>query len=119
MTTGERIKDRRMALGMTAEELGDKVGVTKSTIGRYEKGSIEKIPYLTFFKMLLALDTTAREIIPEEEIKLIADGDKLDWVFSMMDNMEAEMRDRLKQLTPEQMAKVDAFAQGLLASEKE
>ncbi|MBQ8616332.1 MAG: helix-turn-helix transcriptional regulator [Clostridia bacterium] len=119
MTTGQRIKDRRLELGMTAEQLGEKVGVTKSTIGRYETGSIEKIPYLTFFKILLALDTTAREIIPEEEIKLIAGSDKLDLVFSMMDNMESEMRDRLKQLTPDQMAKVDAFAQGLLASDKE
>ena len=44
VTTGERIKEKRKELGITAEELGEKVGVNRSTIYRYEKGDIEKLP---------------------------------------------------------------------------
>lgn len=44
MTTGERIKEKRKELGITAEELGEKAGVNRSTIYRYEKGDIEKLP---------------------------------------------------------------------------
>lgn len=44
MTTGERIKSRRKELGISAEYLADKLGVSPATIYRYEKGDIEKMP---------------------------------------------------------------------------
>ena len=40
---GDRIKALREARGMTQEELGEKIGVQKSAIRKYEKGSIENI----------------------------------------------------------------------------
>ena len=43
MTVGERIKQRRKALKMSADELAESVGVSRSTIFRYEKGDIEKV----------------------------------------------------------------------------
>lgn len=45
---GIRIKQRRTELNMTQEELGRKLGLNKSTIQRYESGSITsiKIPVL-------------------------------------------------------------------------
>ena len=41
MTIGEKIKARRIELGMTTEELGKKIGVQRSAITKYEKGRIE------------------------------------------------------------------------------
>jgi len=41
--TGKRIKQLRKAQGMTLEELGNKVGVTKSTIRKWEEGIIENM----------------------------------------------------------------------------
>ena len=41
MTVGERILRRREELGLTMEELAEKVGVTKSTVNKYEKGQID------------------------------------------------------------------------------
>ena len=41
MTVGERIKQRRKELKMSANELGIKLGVNRSTIVRYESGYIE------------------------------------------------------------------------------
>ena len=36
----DRIKERRLALHLTQEELGKKVGLQKSAIAKYEKGTI-------------------------------------------------------------------------------
>lgn len=39
-----RIKQRREELGMSAEQLAEKIGKAKTTIYRYESGFIEKMP---------------------------------------------------------------------------
>lgn len=44
MTTGQRIKDRRKAIGLSAERLAEMLGVSPATIYRYENGDIEKVP---------------------------------------------------------------------------
>lgn len=44
MKTGQRIKEIREAKKITATELAQKLGVHHSTIYRYEKGDIEKVP---------------------------------------------------------------------------
>ena len=43
-TVSERIKELRLELGITQKELGEKIGVEKSTINKYELGKIA-IPY--------------------------------------------------------------------------
>ena len=43
MNVGERIKLRRKELKFSADDLADAVGVSRSTIFRYEKGDIEKV----------------------------------------------------------------------------
>lgn len=42
--TGQKIKARRKELGMSADEVAAKLGVSRSTIFRYENGHIEKSP---------------------------------------------------------------------------
>ena len=44
MTIGERIKQRRKELGLSADYLAEKLGISRATVFRYEKGDIEKIP---------------------------------------------------------------------------
>lgn len=44
MTTGERMKARRKAIGLSAEKVAEELGVSAATIYRYEKGDIEKVP---------------------------------------------------------------------------
>lgn len=43
MNVGEKIKERRLELDMTLEEVGDFVGVTKSTVRKWETGMIENM----------------------------------------------------------------------------
>jgi transcriptional regulator with XRE-family HTH domain len=38
MTNGERVNEVRKSLGLTLEKFGEKLGVTKTTISRIEKG---------------------------------------------------------------------------------
>lgn len=44
MTTGDRMKFRRKELGLSAEKVAEKLGVSPATVYRYEKGDIEKLP---------------------------------------------------------------------------
>ena len=44
MTTGERIKARRKELGLSADQLANRIGVSRATMFRYENGAIEKVP---------------------------------------------------------------------------
>lgn len=51
MKMGERIRCLREASGLTQEELGDKLGVQKSAIVKYEKGRVENIKRSTIKTM--------------------------------------------------------------------
>ena len=43
MEMAERIKERRNAMGFTQEELGEKLGLQKSAIAKYENGRVENM----------------------------------------------------------------------------
>ena len=58
MTIGDRIKDRRKYLKMSADELGKRLGKDRSTIYRYEKGDIENLPLDILEPIAKALETT-------------------------------------------------------------
>lgn len=58
MTVGERISKKRKELGISADELGKLLGVSRSTIFRYENGDIEKIPIDTLLLISKVLNTT-------------------------------------------------------------
>lgn len=44
MTIGDRIRQARTEKGLTLEYVGDRVGVTRATIQKYENGLIASIP---------------------------------------------------------------------------
>lgn len=58
MTVGERIRLRRKELGISAEYVADKLGCSATTIYRYEKGDIEKMPVDILRPIASALSTT-------------------------------------------------------------
>ena len=41
MTVGEKIRARRIELGMTMDDLGRAIGVQRSAVNKYEKGMVE------------------------------------------------------------------------------
>ena len=44
MNIGNRIRNRRKELGISADEMAAKTGISRSTMFRYEQGTIENIP---------------------------------------------------------------------------
>lgn len=58
MTIGQRIKQRRKQLNMSAEELAAKIGRSPATMYRYEKGEIDKMDSSILLPIADALLTT-------------------------------------------------------------
>lgn len=58
MTTGQRMKNRRKAIGLSAEKVAEILGVSPATIYRYENGDIEKVPGDRLGPIASALQTT-------------------------------------------------------------
>lgn len=58
MTTAERMKLRRKELGLSAEYVAEKLGCSPTTIYRYEKGDIEKMPLDILNPLSKILSTT-------------------------------------------------------------
>lgn len=73
MKIGQRLKERRKELKMSADELAKKLGKDRSTIYRYEKGEIENLPLDILEPIAKALDTTPQYLMgwvePTEEDK--------------------------------------------------
>lgn len=47
MTLGDKIKSLRKSMGLTQTELGEKVGVKKNAVSKWECGRVEDIPTAT------------------------------------------------------------------------
>ena len=69
MNIGHRIKQRRKALKMSADELGARLGKDRSTIYRYEKGDIENLPLDILEPIAAALQTTPQYLMGWEEVQ--------------------------------------------------
>lgn len=76
MTIGERIKARRIELGLSAEEVARKIGKDRSTVYRYESNDIVKLPTTVLEPLARALNTTPAELMGygdnEKYIRLIS-----------------------------------------------
>lgn len=79
---GFRIKDRRLELKLTQEEVGKKVGVTKSTIQRYENGLIKELKMPVIQAIANALDVNPDWIVLKSNDKININK-KIDNIFSI------------------------------------
>ena len=62
MDLGKRLKAKRKEKNISAEYLAKELGISVSTVYRYEDSSILKIPVSTFEKMCDILGTTPAQI---------------------------------------------------------
>lgn len=63
---GARIKNRRKQLNISADTLAKQLGISKSTIYRYENGEIEKIPSNILDRMAKTLNTSVEYLMDKE-----------------------------------------------------
>lgn len=73
MDLGKKIKDARLAKGLTQEELGNIVGLQKSAIAKYENGRVVNIKRSTLQKLAKALDLRGSDLIMESDPKEYAE----------------------------------------------
>lgn len=67
MNRGNRIKERRKSLHMSADELADIVGINRATIYRYEAGDIKKIDVEIMRRIAVALRTSVAYLTGETD----------------------------------------------------
>lgn len=67
MTIGERIKQRRLELGLGVDELADKLNKNRATVYRYESNDIENFPITLIPSLAKVLETTPAYLMGWEE----------------------------------------------------
>lgn len=65
MNIGQKIKEARKAKGMTQTELGEKVGVQKSAVSKWERGETQNIKRSVLKKLSYYLEIPPVELIEE------------------------------------------------------
>ena len=63
MTIGQRIRNRRIELGFSVEELADRLGKNKATVYRYESDAIKDLPVSVLESLADALQTTPADLM--------------------------------------------------------
>ncbi len=67
MTIGARIKQRRLEIEMSVEQLAEILGKNRATVYRYENGDIENLPTSILEPIAKALHTTPAYLMGYEE----------------------------------------------------
>ena len=68
MNMSDRIKERRIKMSLTQEELGAKLGLQKSAIAKYENGRVENIKRSVIQKMADVLDCSPAYLMGWDDI---------------------------------------------------
>ena len=108
MDIGANIKFYRKQAGMKQKDLAAAIGVASTTVTGYEKG-YRKPDAIMISKIAQALGVTGDDLLGLE----IKEKPSAEISEELLD---AEIIERLTSLTEDELAKVDAFVQGLLAS---
>lgn len=89
--TGTKIKELRKQNGWTQEELGEKLGVKKAAIQKYEKGEIVNLKLATIKKLCEIFDVPpGRLIFPEaEELDKKFNSRELSFEVKVIEDIEA------------------------------
>jgi transcriptional regulator with XRE-family HTH domain len=64
---GEKISNRRKELGLTLEQVGDEVGVGKSTVRKWEKGMIKNMGSDKIAKLAKVLQLRSVDLVPKAD----------------------------------------------------
>ena len=112
MTVGERIKNRREEIGMTVDELAEKLGKNRATIYRYERGDIEKLPIEILEPISRALDVTPGFLMGWSQKAETAPAPSLS-------TDERHLIDLFRQLTPKEQGSLIGRAELLVEQHRE
>ena len=122
MNTGDRIKQRRLELGLSADDLANKIGKSRATIYRYENGDIENMPTPILEPLAKALDTTPADLMGwnESSAPPVIDYQKSDQerCYQRMSEYTIRFLDLYNQLSSTNKGKVVSYTKGLLSTQQ-
>ena len=72
MGVGEKIKSLRKSMGLTQTELGDKVGVKKNAVSKWECGRVEDIPTSTIKALATLFGVPTSYLIDDEKAPTVS-----------------------------------------------
>ena len=114
MKIGQRIKERRKEMKISADELAIRLGKDRSTIYRYEKGDIENVPLDILEPIAKALNTTPAYFMGWEEVQKKNDT-ITDVVLRMRTDSDfLSLVETLNELDAEQIASVKTLLAAFL-----
>lgn len=98
MTTGDKIRLHRKALGLTQTELGEKLGVKTNAVSKWECGRVDDIPTSKIKAMAKLFDVQPSYLIDEKQPAPTNEGelgeeDKK--LLMMIHNLSPENRERI------------------------
>jgi len=88
LTIGERIRERRKQLGLTVDELSERLGKNRATVYRYESNDIEKLPTTVLEPLAKALDVSPAYLMGWEENIEIHSNPDLSTLIQKYDNIK-------------------------------
>lgn len=74
MEIGEKIKQARLKLGMSQAELGEKLGVQRSAVSKWEKGQVVNIKRSTLLNLSKHLGISPAELVIDESGTIESDN---------------------------------------------
>lgn len=96
MDVGTKIKQARLAKGMTQEELGEILGLQKSAVAKYENGRVVNIKRSTLKKISDALDIPPFELVFDDRGKPTADDELSENVRQLVEFAKAVPEDKVE-----------------------
>ncbi|MFR5799242.1 MAG: helix-turn-helix domain-containing protein [Oscillospiraceae bacterium] len=97
----ERIKSKRLSLGLTLLEVADLVGVKEATMQRYESGEIKNIKHETIVKLSNIFNCTPQYLMGwanEDESSGDIDKIHIEKYNMLNDDGKAKLNERLDEL---------------------
>ena len=109
MEIGQKIRQARLAKGLTQEELGNMVGLQKSAIAKYENGRVVNIKRSTLQKLAQALGLRGSDLVIEADpkeaaelsAKVLLDGDLMDAIekyYTLTEEKQKMVRDLIRSM---------------------
>jgi transcriptional regulator with XRE-family HTH domain len=97
MSVGEKIKYLRESMNLTQTELGDRLGVKKNAVSKWECGRVEDIPTSKIKAMANLFGVKASYLIEDEEPKKEVSDDDIQFaLFGGKDEITEKMYEEVK-----------------------
>ena len=126
MTMGEIIKSNRLKLGLSQEELGEKLGVNKAAVQKWESGAVENIKRSKIKELSKIFGITPTELLgfstefeqTSEEKQLSQESKTFDMITNTFGMDASNLLNIFLQLNDQGKAKATDTLEDLSAIEK-